>query len=144
MKTETLFSHNIDEYETPQDLYESLNDEFGFNLDPCSTDSNCKCTLHFTVEEDGLKQSWSGCRVFCNPPYSQVGKWVRKAYRESKQPDTLIVLLVPARTDTKWFHGYCLHRAEIRFIKGRLRFSGAKYNAPFPSMIVVFRGECMT
>lgn len=80
-----------------------------------------------------------GETVFCNPPYSQIAKWVEKAYYESLKPGTTVVLLIPARTDTRWFHNYILHRSEIRFIKGRLRFSGSTENAPFPSMIVIFR-----
>lgn len=78
--------------------------------------------------------------MFCNPPYSQIGKWVRKAYEESHNEDTVVVLLIPSRTDTKYFHDYILHRSEIRFVSGRLRFGGAKYNAPFPNMVVIFRG----
>ena len=80
-----------------------------------------------------------GCRVFCNPPYSNISEWVEKAYRESQQDHTLVVLLIPARTDTRYFHDYIYQRSEIRFIKGRLKFSG-KGSAPFPSMIVIFRG----
>ena len=78
--------------------------------------------------------------MFCNPPYSQIAKWVKKAWEEGRKPETLVVLLIPSRTDTKYFHDYILHRSEIRFIAGRVKFSGAVYNAPFPSMIVIFRG----
>ena len=134
-----LFKSDADEWETPQDLYDRLNEEFSFNLDPCSTDENHKTVLYYTEKENGLKQSWGGCRVFCNPPYSHVKQWVRKAYHESHKPGTVIVMLLPARTDTKWFQDYCMHRSEVRFIRGRLKFSGAKYNAPFPSMLVIFR-----
>lgn len=81
-----------------------------------------------------------GCRVFCNPPYSNLKAWVEKAYRESRQDNTLIVMLIPARTDTKYFHDFIYNRAEVRFIKGRLRFGGHTINAPFPSMVVIFRG----
>ena len=77
--------------------------------------------------------------MFCNPPYSQIKSWVKKAYEESFKPGTIVVLLIPARTDTKYFHDYILNRSEIRFLKGRLRFNNAKDNAPFPSMVVVFR-----
>lgn len=129
-----------DEWDTPQDLYEKLDAEFGFNLDPCSTDENKKCVLHYTKAEDGLKQDWGGCRVFCNPPYSETKLWVRKAYHESRKPNTIIVMLLPASTDTRWFHRYIYHRTEIRFVRGRVRFSNSNANAPFASMIVIFRG----
>ena len=78
--------------------------------------------------------------MFCNPPYGrEIGKWVRKCYEESRKPDTVVVMLVPARTDTRWFHSYIYHKAEIRFVRGRLKFGGSKQGAPFPSMVVVFR-----
>lgn len=140
---EALFSRNSDEYETPQSLFDQLNEEFHFNLDPCSTDENCKCDRHFTKETDGLKVSWGGWNVFCNPPYSKISQWVCKCYEESLKPNTVCVMLIPSRTDTKWFHNYIYHRAEIRFIKGRLKFGGEKNNAPFPSMIVIFRSAKM-
>ena len=82
-----------------------------------------------------------GYRVFCNPPYGRgIGDWVKKSYEESKQPETVVVMLLPARTDTRWFHDYIYGKAEIRFVKGRLRFGGCKNAAPFPSMVVIFRG----
>ena len=87
-----------------------------------------------------FKKIGGGEGVFCNPPYSEIGKWVEKAFYESRNDGTLVVLLIPSRTDTKYFHDYILHRAEIRFVKGRLKFSNAKVNAPFPSMLVIFRG----
>lgn len=134
-----LFSSRSDEWETPIDIYNKLDAEFHFDLDPCSTDSNHKCDKYFTKEINGLSKNWGGRRVFCNPPYSNISEWVEKAYRESQQDHTLIVLLIPARTDTRYFHDYIYQRSEIRFIKGRLKFSG-KGSAPFPSMIVIFRG----
>lgn len=86
------------------------------------------------------RRTGGGYTVFCNPPYGkQLAKWVRKAYEESRKPNTTIVLLIPARTDTQWFHDYIYGTAEIRFIKGRIKFKGAMYNAPFPSMIVIYR-----
>lgn len=81
-----------------------------------------------------------GQSVFCNPPYSDIAAWVEKAYREAMQDNTVVVLLIPSRTDTKYFHDFIYHRSEIRFIRGRLKFGEAMYNAPFPSMVVVFRG----
>lgn len=134
-----LFTSARDDWETPSDLYEQLHNEFHFNLDPCANDYNHKCDLYYTKEQDGLKQDWCGHTVFCNPPYgTQLSKWIKKCYEEGQKENTTVVMLIPARTDTRAFHDYIYHKAEIRFIKGRLRFSGAKGNAPFPSMIVVF------
>jgi site-specific DNA-methyltransferase (adenine-specific) len=100
---DVMFSSDSMEWETPQWLFDELDKEFHFDLDPCSTHENAKCKLHYTKEEDGLLQDWTGHRVFCNPPYGrEIGKWVKKAY-ESK---CLTVMLIPARTDTKWFHQY--------------------------------------
>ena len=135
-----LFSSNSDEWSTPQNIYSSLNAEFGFNLDPCATNENHKCERYFTKEQNGLLQKWGGHTVFCNPPYSCIAKWVEKAYREAQQDNTTVVLLIPARTDTRYFHDFIMHRSEIRFIRGRLRFSGHENSAPFPSMVVIFRG----
>lgn len=135
-----IFQSNSDEWETPQALFDSLDAEFHFDLDACASEDNHKCERWFSKEEDGLKQNWGGCHVFCNPPYSKISKWVEKAYRETRQDGTVVVLLIPARTDTRYFHNYIYHRSEIRFVNGRLRFSGATVNAPFPSMVVIFRG----
>ena len=140
MKTETLFSSRSDEWETPQDLFDQMNAEFDFQIDACATAENKKCLVYFDKDQDGLSKSWGGCRVWCNPPYSNVLEWVRKAFLESREDGTIVCMLLPARTDTKWFQQYVLHRAEVRFLNGRLRFSGAKENAPFPSMIVIYRG----
>lgn len=129
-----------DEWETPQALFDTLNDEFRFNLDPCASQINHKCDTYYTLEDNGLERSWGGHVVFCNPPYSQIAKWVEKAYNESMKPNTVVVLLIPSRTDTRWFHNFLYGKAEIRFIKGRLKFSNAKYGAPFPSMIAILRG----
>lgn len=139
MVSKALFSSNSDEWSTPDNIFNELNNEFGFNLDVCATDINHKCNRYFTQAEDGLKNSWGGYIVFCNPPYSNISAWVKKAYYESFKPDTVIVLLIPARTDTKYFQEYIYHRAEIRFIKGRLKFGDSKNAAPFPSMVVIFR-----
>ena len=138
-----MFSSKSDQWATPQDLFDELNKEFFFDLDPCADESNHKCEQYFTEQDDGLKKSWGGCRVFCNPPYSKIGDWVRKAYYESVKDNTLVCLLIPARTDTKYFHDYINHRSEIRFIKGRLKFGNSKNSAPFPSMVVIFRGPKM-
>jgi len=147
MLNKALFTSNPEEWETPQDFFDELNKEFNFTLDPCANHHNAKCGMYFTRQEDGLERNWwywvgnekRHHRVFMNPPYGrQVGKWVQKAYEESFM-GCLVVCLLPARTDTKWFHNYCL-QGEIRFLKGRLYFSN-KGRAPFPSMIVIFRGK---
>lgn len=135
-----LFTSNSDEWATPQDVYDMLNKEFSFNLDPCATEENHKCKKYYTTETDGLLQKWGGCRVFCNPPYSNISAWVEKAFRETRNDNTLVVLLIPSRTDTRYFHDFIYQRAEIRFIKGRLKFGDSKSSAPFPSMVVIFRG----
>ena len=140
MNKSLMFSSNSNEWYTPQDFYDKLNKEFSFNLDPCSTHDNAKCEKHFTVEEDGLKQDWGGHVVFMNPPYGrEIGKWVEKAYNESLKPNTTVVCLIPARTDTAYYHDYIFGKAkDVRFIRGRLKFGGCKNAAPFPSAVVVF------
>ena len=138
-----VFSSKSDDWSTPQEIFDSLNQEFGFTLDVCADSGNSKCKRYITKEQNGLGSDWGGELVFCNPPYSQIAKWVQKCYEESIKPGTVVVLLIPARTDTKYFHDYILHRSEIRFIKGRLKFGGGKYNAPFPSMVVIFRAAGM-
>lgn len=137
---DTLFSSASCEWETPQDIFDSLDAEFHFTLDPCATDENHKCRKYYTKARDGLIQDWGGQTVFCNPPYSEISAWVEKAFRESRKDKTIVVLLIPARTDTKYFHDFIYQRAEIRFVRGRLKFGNSKYNAPFPSMVCIFRG----
>lgn len=129
-----------DEWRTPKWFFEDLDREFHFSLDACADHENHLCDRYFTIEDDGMKHSWEGETVFCNPPYSKISKWVEKCYREGTKDKTVVVMLIPSRTDTKYFHKYIYHRAEIRFIRGRLRFSGSDSNAPFSSMIVIFRG----
>lgn len=137
-----MFSSKTDLWSTPWNFFDKLNDEFHFTLDPCSTHENAKCYKHFTIEEDGLLQDWGNEVVFCNPPYGrQIKDWVKKAYEESQKDNTTVVMLIPARTDTIYFHEYIYHKAEVRFIKGRLKFGDAKNAAPFPSMVVIFRKD---
>ena len=132
------FSSRLDNWETPQDFFDRYDRVYHFNLDAASSDENAKCEKHFTAEDDGLKQNWGGQTVWLNPPYGrQIGKWVQKAYEESLKPDTTVVCLLPARTDTAWFHNYC-RRGEVVFIRGRLKFGKSKNSAPFPSMLVFF------
>ena len=132
------FSSKSHEWETPQSFYDKLNEKYNFQLDPCCTVDNCKCPIGFTHENDGLLQDWFPYEsVFMNPPYGrEIIKWVKKAYDES-QKGCVVVCLLPARTDTRWFHDYCV-KGEIEFIRGRLKFGGQKNSAPFPSMVVVF------
>lgn len=143
MKAEPLkmmFSSATDMWATPQSFFDELNNEFHFTLDPCATKANAKCNKFYTIDEDGLQQDWKGEVVFCNPPYGKmISSWVRKCSQESKKPNTTVVALLPARTDTRYFHDYIYGKAkEIRFIKGRLKFGDSKNSAPFPSMVVVF------
>lgn len=136
------------DWKTPIKLYEELDKEFHFNLDPCATHETALCLRHFTKENNGLEQFWGKhrvkVRVFMNPPYGrEIGKWMKKAYQEYLDPfgPKVIVCLIPSRTDTLWWHNYVMKANEIRFIKGRLKFDKAKNCAPFPSCIVVFRGK---
>ena len=138
MNTEGLFSSRTDEWATPQALYDALNAEFGFDLDPCATPENAKCRRYFTRDDDGLAQMWAG-RVWMNPPYGrEIGRWIEKAHMEA-QRGSLVVCLIPARTDTAWWHNHVMQATEVRFIRGRVRFGGGKAGAPFPSAIVVFK-----
>lgn len=139
MNREVLFSSKSEVWATPQYLFDRLDAEFHFTLDPCALPENAKCARYYTPDDNGLKQDWDRNTVFCNPPYGRkIGDWVKKCYDEWKKGCT-VVLLIPARTDTKYFHKYIYHKAEIRFLKGRLKFGNATNSAPFPSMIVVYR-----
>lgn len=130
------FSSKSNEWSTPQEFFDELNKEFSFTLDPCATKENAKCPKFFTEQENGLKQSWDNERVFMNPPYGrEIKHWIKKA---SEAQGGVVVALIPARTDTAYFHDYIYGKAEIRFIRGRLKFGGHTNSAPFPSMIVVF------
>lgn len=136
---DTMFSSKSNEWETPEDLFKNLDKDFHFTLDPAATHKNHKCPKYFTVKENGLTHSWQGETVFLNPPYGRdIGKWVEKAYLESKLDNNKKVLLIPARTDTKYFSEYCSMAARLYFIQGRLKFSNSKNSAPFPSVVVVF------
>lgn len=145
------FSSATDDWATPQDFFDEMNKKYGpFDLDVCATEENAKCVLFLDKEQDGLTHSWfhvaDGTEnkfdwwhptCWMNPPYGRgIGAWVKKAYEES-QKGCKVVCLLPARTDTKWFHDYCT-KGRIEFIRGRLKFGGSKNSAPFPSMVVVF------
>lgn len=131
------FSSASNEWATPQNFFDELNKEFNFTLDPCATNENHKCDKYFTLEDDGLSKSWDNEIVFCNPPYGRnIKNWVKKA---SEARGGIVVMLIPSRTDTKYFHDYIYNKAEIRFLKGRLKFGDSKNSAPFPSMVVIFK-----
>jgi phage N-6-adenine-methyltransferase len=130
------FSSATDNWATPQDLFDKLNDVYHFELDVCASKENAKCKTFFTVEQDGLAQDWKGS-CWMNPPYGrEIGKWMAKAY-ESSKTGAKVVCLVPARTDTVWWHDYAMN-GKITFLKGRLKFGNSKNSAPFPSALVVF------
>ena len=134
-----MFSSKTTEWSTPQAFYDRLNQEFNFTLDPCCTDETAKCSTYYTEADDGLAQPWAGHSVFMNPPYGRsIKDWIRKAYEESRKPNTVVVALIPARTDTRYWHDYCMEASEIRFIKGRLKFGESNNSAPFPSAVVIF------
>lgn len=140
LNTKVLFSSKEEKWATPQDFFDKLNDEFHFTLDAAASPNNAKCANYFTEEQDGLVQSWGGHTVWCNPPYCRkTGLWVKKAYEEHQRTGCTVVMLLPSRTDVRWFHDYILGKAEIRFIKGRLKFGGNKNSAPFPSIVVIYR-----
>ena len=138
MNKDVMFSSKTDLWETPQDFFDKLNDEFHFEIDVCALPENAKCKKFYTPEMDGLSQPWGGI-CWCNPPYGRdVWKWVAAGYAASVGGAT-VVMLLPARTDTRWFHDWIYGKAEIRFLRGRLKFGGCKNSAPFPSMVVIFR-----
>lgn len=138
MNIESMFSSATDMWETPQDFFDAYNKVYNFDLDVCATAQNAKCKKYFTKEQDGLKQDWIG-NCWMNPPYGrEIIKWMRKAY-ESSLTGATVVCLVPARTDTIWWHEYAVN-GQITFIRGRLKFGSAKNSAPFPSAVVIFNG----
>ena len=136
--TGTAASSASDDWATPMDFYRTLDHEFGFALDVCASPANAKCPLYFTVDDDGLAQDWAPGPAFMNPPYGDgIMEWVAKAWAEARR-GVLVVGLVPARTDTEWWHRYVIG-AEVRFVRGRLKFGGSPNPAPFPSAVVVWR-----
>lgn len=136
MNMKVMFSSNKDDWETPKELFDKLNSEFHFTVDLCASERNHLCEKYYTKEQSGLDADLTGEIVFCNPPYGRkaTGQFVEKC----SKIDGIAVMLIPARTDTRWFHEFIYKKAEIRFLRGRLKFGGGKWNAPFPSMIVVF------
>ena len=141
MNTDLMFSSNDMTWETPQWLFNKLDKEFNFTLDVCALPETAKCKNYYTPQIDGLKQDWEDNICWMNPPYGrEIGVWIEKAYNESLKGAT-VVCLIPSRTDTKYWHDYCMKASEIRFIKGRLKFGNSKNSAPFPSAIVIFNGK---
>lgn len=137
MINSSMFSSATDEWATPQQFFDKLNSIYKFEIDVCATSDNAKCEKYFTRDEDGLQQEWTGS-CWMNPPYGRAIKhWIKKAC-DAGLSGHRVVCLLPARTDTAWFHDFCLPHGKIEFIRGRLKFGGAKTSAPFPSMIVIF------
>jgi phage N-6-adenine-methyltransferase len=131
------FSSKTDMWATPDNFFKALDAEFGFQTDVCATPENAKCAKFFTIEDNGLAQTWTGV-CWMNPPYGRtIGQWMQKAYESSKAGAT-VVCLVPARTDTAWWHDFAM-KGTVRFIRGRLKFGGSKKDAPFPSAVVIFK-----
>ena len=141
MASSVHFSSATDDWQTPPAFFQKLHAVFGFTLDPCASPGNAKCAKFFTRAQDGLSQSWDGERVFMNPPYGrEIGLWVKKA----SEADALVVCLLPARTDTRWWHDYVVGGdAQVIFLKGRLKFGDGSGSAPFPSALVIFLGTAL-
>lgn len=132
------FSSNTNEWATPQNLFDYLNGIYNFTLDPCSDGINAKCAKYFTERDNGLVQDWSNDTVFMNPPYGRdIKYWIKKAYDESQKGAT-VVALIPSRTDTKYWHDYCMKASKITLIKGRVKFGEGSSPAPFPSALIEF------
>tara|TARA_Y100000310_G_scaffold290634_1_gene317991 strand:+ start:796 stop:1329 length:534 start_codon:yes stop_codon:yes gene_type:complete len=138
------FSSKTGDWDTPQAFYDKLARQFDFTLDPCATAASAKCTKYYTKEDDGLAQDWKGHTVFANPPYGRgLGVWLKKGYEESKKHNTLVVMLIPARTDTKWWHDYVMRAKEVHLVRGRLKFGKSDNAAPFPSAVVIFHSNML-
>ena len=133
----TKFATGRQDWETPATVFDPLNAEFGFTLDVCATAENAKCVRYYTQADDALKQAWEGI-CWMNPPFGTQGAWVRKAYAESQRNGATVVCLLPARTNTNWWHDYCM-KGEIRYLRGRPKFKGAEHGLPQPLAIVIFR-----
>lgn len=138
---DALYSSEVSTWETPPTLFRGLDEEFRFTLDAAASTENAKCLRFFSETDNALNQPWAPHKVWLNPPYGRtVGAWVRKA-RDEADAGAVVVMLLPVRTDTRWFHDHVLGRAEVRFLRGRVKFVGAQAGAPFPSMIVIFRPQ---
>lgn len=137
---DVMFSSASDDWATPATFFEDLDRIYSFTLDVCASESNAKCARFFDKKKNGLLQSWAGETCWMNPPYGrEIGAWIKKAYEESQQ-GAYVVALVPARTDTAWWHEWAM-KGQVTFIRGRLKFGGSKNSAPFPSALVEFKAE---
>ena len=138
MNTDVMFSSATDQWATPRWFFNEWDAHFRFELDVCADHTNAKCDRYFNAEDNGLAQEWAPHRCWMNPPYGrEIGRWVKKAYEESQKGATVVCLL-PARTDTSWWHDYVIAHGKVTFIRGRLKFGTATNSAPFPSAVVVF------
>lgn len=138
MKHTAAFMSERQDWATPQAFFDKVNARFGFTLDAAAYPHNAKCDRYYTEEDDALTKDWDGV-VWCNPPYGRaIGAWVQKGYEESQKGAT-VVMLIPARTDTTYWHDYVMRADEVILIRGRLKFVGADHGAPFPSALIVFR-----
>lgn len=136
-----LYSSRSEEWATPAEFFAALNDEFRFTLDPCATRRNAKCRTYYTKADNGLVRDWGRHTVFCNPPYGRdIGDWAKKCFLAAKVGAT-VVLLVHARTDTRYFHDWIYGKAELRFVRGRLKFGDGRQSAPFPSLVAIYRPD---
>ena len=138
-----MFSSSSSEWATPQEFFDKIDKKFKFTLDCCATPVSAKCDNYFTKDDEALTKDWAGHTVWMNPPYGrEIKDWIRKAYNESRKDNTAVVCLLPSRTDTSYWHDYCMNADEIYFIRGRLHFGLGDNNnaAPFPSAVVVFTG----
>ena len=140
------YSSASNEWETPREFFDELAQIFNFTLDPCATPLTAKCEKYYTMEDNGLSKDWGGETVFMNPPYGRdIPKWVKKAYDESRKENTTVVCLIPSRTDTIYWHQYCMKAFEICFVKGRIKFGNNSQkdgnSAPFPSAVVIFKSD---
>ena len=141
MNTDLMFSSKTDMWATPQDFFDKYDQEFGFETDVCASPDNAKCKTYFTQLDDGLSKDWLGT-CWMNPPYGRdIKHWMKKAHDSSVENGAVVGCLVPSRTDTKWWHDYVMKASRIDFIKGRLKFGDCKNPAPFPSAVVIFKGE---
>lgn len=139
MLNKGLFTSNKDDWETPQDLFDYWNKIFSFTLDACASHSNAKCPRYWTKETNALVQDWDHETIWCNPPYGRkIGSFVRMACYAKHSS---VVMLLPARTDTRWFHDYIYKNPNVQicFLRGRVHFSNSPQPAPFPCMIVIFQ-----
>lgn len=140
MVNPALFSSNSDEWRTPKKVFDEYNAKYNFTLDAAASDENALCKKYYTKETNGMIKSWQDEIVWLNPPYSEIAKWVSKARMEWEYNNATVVMLIPSRTDTRYWHEHIFPHAKINFIKGRLKFSESKNSAPFPSAIVIFEG----